>query len=98
MAGAKAALRRMKIAGPMGADHGVMPSGQEVSHGTDRTQYARKDQASPVDNTQGVTDHGNPSWWRDLMPEWLLDTFTSYEKSDTAPGQSDGGYGEEVIG
>jgi hypothetical protein len=97
ISGVLAALNHYKLANSMGAEHGVMPSGPEVSHGTDRIQYAKKNDGSPVDNTQGVTDHGNPSWQRDLMPGWLFDNFTAYD-GDLGPGLANGQFGEETIG
>jgi hypothetical protein len=78
----------------MGADHGVMPTGPELSHGTDRIQYAKKNQASPVDNALGVDEHGNPSQWRDAMPDYLFDVHVAYD-SDLAPGGADGSFGSE---
>lgn len=84
--GARDALLRFKLAGPMGADSGVMPKGDEQSHGTDRVQYARKDTPDPSQT---------PSWWRDVMPDWLWDNFTSYD--NIGPGRAHE-YGQEVIG
>jgi hypothetical protein len=66
----------------MGASIGVQPKGDEVSHGTDRTQYPPQ-------------PHGT-SAARANMPDWLWDHFTSYDK--IAPGRADGSYGQEVIG
>jgi hypothetical protein len=82
--GTAAALQRFKLAGPMGADVGVMPKGDEQSHGTDRVQYARRDPTS-VPNGQ------DPN-----MSAWLWDNFTTYD--NIAPGRADGTFGQETIG
>jgi hypothetical protein len=84
----------MKLAGPMGADHGVMPTGPEESHGTDLNQYAKKDQASPVTNAAGIAEQGNPSEWQGDMPDWLWNNFTTYDRG-LAPGGADGSFGSE---
>lgn len=86
--GVRAALARFKLAGPAGADFGVMPKGDEVSHGTARTQYAPRSGAEPNSDPTSA--------WRADMPDWLWDNFTSYD--DVGPGRADGSYGEEVIG
>lgn len=39
--GRRAALRALKLAGPMGADMPVAPRGEEQSHGTELHPYAR---------------------------------------------------------
>ncbi len=85
--GVKAAFARFKLAGPAGAEPGVMPKGDEVSHGTERIQYAKRDN-NTADN--------DPSAWRADMPDWLWDHFTTYDQ--IAPGRADGSYGQEVIG
>lgn len=80
--GVLAALRHFKLSATMGADPGVMPSGPEVSHGTDRTQY-------PPQQTGTSAQAAN-------MPDWLFDNFATYDK--VAPGRADGTFGQEVIG
>lgn len=79
------ALVRFKLAGPMGANPGVMPKGEEQSHGTESVQYP---QGHPSDPTSAA--HGD-------MPDWLWDIFTSYD-GNVAPGRADGSYGQETIG
>lgn len=79
------ALRRFKLSGPMGADAGVMPKGDEQSHGTERVQYAPK---APGQDSMSAARAG--------MPDWLWDTFTSYD--NVAPGRADGTFGQETIG
>lgn len=81
-AGADAARIALKLAGPMGADIKVQPKGDEVSHGTERVQYAPQ-----PDGTSAA---------RADMPDWLWDNFTSYDQM--APGRADGTFGQEVIG
>lgn len=84
--GKDAALARFKLAGPMGADSGVMPRGEEHSHGTDSVQYARREpEAGPADAS------------RANMPDWLWDIFTTHDRG-MAPGRADGTFGQEVIG
>lgn len=56
--GKKAALGYFKIAGPMGADYGVAPSGrEEQSHGTTETAYpnGRRETTDP-DMSQRLWD------------------------------------------
>lgn len=72
-----------KFASAMGADAGVQPKGDEVSHGTERVQYPAQ--------TQGT------SAARAGMPDQLWDTFTTYDRG-MAPGRADGTFGQEVIG
>lgn len=79
-----------KYAGPMGADAGVQPKGDEVSHGTDRIPYAKRD--TPSDGA--AADAASAA--RANMPDWLWDAFTTYDQ--IAPGRADGSYGQEVIG
>jgi len=86
--GKQAALERFKLAGPMGADPGVMPSGDEQSHGTDRVQYAKREGNEPNATSTSVE--------RANAPDWLLDLFTTYDH--IAPGRADGSFGQEVIG
>lgn len=86
--GVQTALARFKLAGPMGADPGVMPSGDEQSHGTDRVQYAKREGNEPNATSTSV-EHAN-------APNWLLDLFTTYDHM--APGRADGSFGQEVIG
>jgi hypothetical protein len=85
-AGRAAALR--KFAGALGAEPGVMPKGDEQSHGTDRIQYAQR-APGPSANDEGSTGAAN-------MSDWLWDLFTTYDR--TAPGRADGSYGQETIG
>lgn len=87
-AGVRAALA--KFAGPMGADAGVQPKGDEVSHGTERIPYAKRE--TPSDGGQGA----DASAARASMPDWLWDSFTTYDQ--IAPGRADGSFGQEVIG
>lgn len=86
-AGHRAALERFKLAGPMGADSGVMPSGDEQSHGTERTQYAKREGNEP-NATSTSAERAN-------APDWLLDLFTTYDH--IAPGGASS-FGQEVIG
>lgn len=86
--GARAALA--KFGSAMGADAGVMPSGPEQSHGTERIQYAQRD--TPKD---GVTSLDGSAAAAN-MPDWLWNNFTTYDR--TAPGRADGTWGQEVIG
>lgn len=88
--GAHAALVHFKLANSMGADAGVAPQGTEVSHGTERIQYAKRQ--TPND---GVPAQAAGSAVAN-MPDWLWDNFTSYDQ--IAPGRADGSYGQEVIG
>jgi hypothetical protein len=81
IAGYKAAM--LKFAGPMGADVGVQPKGDEVSHGTAMVQYA-KGKPPTADEA------------RANMPDWLWDGFTTYD--NIAPGRADGSFGQETIG
>lgn len=76
------ALRRFKLAGPMGADVGVAPRGDEQSHGTEAVPYTPKNPSAP--------DGQVPS-----MPDWL---WQLSEYDSLAPGRADGTFGEEVIG
>lgn len=84
-AGTLAALRRFKLSGPMGADAGVMPKGDEQTHGTDRAPYTPK---APGQSTPGELQAN--------MPDWLWDAFTTYD--NIAPGRADGTFGQETIG
>lgn len=87
-AGVRAALA--KFGGAMGADAGVQPKGDEVSHGTERIPYAKRD--TPNDGTS-VLDNSEAAG---NMPDWLWDNFTTYDR--IAPGRADGTWGQEVIG
>lgn len=78
--GARAAFA--KFANAMGASAGVQPKGDEVSHGTARTQYPAQ-----AEGTSAA---------RANMPDWLWDHFTTYDQ--IAPGRADGSFGQEVIG
>lgn len=80
--GATAALERLKLASPMGANIGVQPKGNEWSHGTARTQYPAQAEGTSAARAD--------------MPDWLWDNFTTYDQ--IAPGRADGSYGQEVIG
>lgn len=87
-AGARAA--RAKFAGAMGVDAGVMSSGPEQSHGTERIQYAPREtpnDGQPPQQTSALAAD---------MPDWLWDNFTSYDR--VAPGRADGTWGQETIG
>jgi hypothetical protein len=84
--GTRDALHRLKLAGPAGADMGVMPKGDEQTHGTDRIQYAKKQNPDPT---------STPSQWRDTMPDWLWDNFTTYDEG-MAPGAT-GEFGSENL-
>jgi hypothetical protein len=81
--GAKSALVKFKLAGPMGADIGVAPRGGEQSHGTERLQYPAR---SPASNPDGQ----DPD-----MSSWLWDVS---DVDRLAPGNADGSFGQEVIG
>jgi hypothetical protein len=79
-----------KFANAMGADAGVAPKGDEVSHGTDRIPYARRE--TPGDGASAASAGAA----RANMPDWLWDHFTTYDQ--IAPGRADGTFGQEVIG
>lgn len=89
-AGRLAALTHFKLAGPMGADIGVQPKGDEVSHGTERVPYAARETPSDGAPTLDGSEAGAN------MPDWLWDNFTTYDRA--APGRADGTFGQEVIG
>jgi hypothetical protein len=74
----------------MGADVGVQPRGDEVSHGTERIPYAKRQ--TPNDGASAQTAGSAVS----NMPDWLWDHFTTYDQ--IAPGRADGSFGQEVIG
>lgn len=80
--GFRAAIDALKLAGVMGADMGVAPRGPEQSHGSTRIEY-------PVQR-EGT------SAARASMPDWLWNTFTTYDRA--APGRADGTFGQETIG
>lgn len=88
IAGRTAALA--KFAGPMGADIGVQPKGDEVSHGTERIPYAKRD--APGDGVPALDGSAAGA----NMPNWLWDGFTTYDQ--IAPGRADGTFGQETIG
>lgn len=88
--GSRAALARLKLAGPGGADINVQPKGDEVSHGTSRVQYAQRGEGG------SAPESAENSEWRADMPAWLWDNFTTYDH--IAPGRADGTWGQEVIG
>lgn len=79
-AGARAAFA--KYANAMGAEAGVQPRGDEVSHGTERVPYPAQQEGT--------------SAARANMPDWLWDAFTTYDRM--APGRADGTFGQETIG
>lgn len=81
--GAHSALVRFKLAGPMGADIGVQPRGDEQSHGTERLQYLTR---SPATDPDGQ----DPD-----MSSWL---WNISDVDHLAPGRTDGSFGQEVIG
>lgn len=81
--GKLAALARFKLAGPMGADVGVQPRGDELSHGTERLQYPARSPASDPDGQ-------DPN-----MSSWL---WNISDIDHLAPGRADGTFGQEVIG
>jgi hypothetical protein len=96
--GVQAAFTRYKIAIPLssnglGADYGVAPKGEEMSHGTERNTYPTKggDNASVVDPQYNTTskEHG-----KDYGSDFLWN-ISNYD--DWAPGAT-GEYGQEVIG
>ena len=66
----------------MGADITVQPKGDEVSHGTARTQYPAQ-----ADGTSAA---------RADMPDALWNQTRSYDHC--APGSAGGSFGSEVIG
>jgi hypothetical protein len=88
--GSSAACRFLKLAGPMGADHGVMPTGDGPTHGTELIPYAKRDSINDG-NKASLAGSAISN-----LPSWLWDNFTTYDK--IAPGRSDGTYGQEVIG
>jgi hypothetical protein len=81
--GAYAALVRFKLSSALGANLGVMPRGDEQSHGTERHQYPARSPASAPDGQ-------DPD-----MPDWL---WTVSDVDHLAPGRANGTYGQEVIG
>lgn len=81
--GAQSALARFKLAGPMGANVGVAPRGDEQSHGTTRVQY-------PIRTPGSDPDGQDPD-----MSSWLWDVS---DIDRLAPGRADGSFGQEVIG
>ncbi len=88
--GVHEALVHFKLANSMGADAGVQPTGDEVSHGTERIPYAKRQ--TPSDGNPAQTAGSAVS----NMPDWLWNNFTTYDQ--IAPGRADGSYGQEVIG
>ena len=86
--GVRNACMVFKVSSAMGADAGVMPKGDEQSHGTERLQYPKRTQGQPTpdENSAAVAN----------MPDWLWDNFTTYDA--IAPGRADGSYGQETIG
>lgn len=81
--GTRSALARFKLAGPMGADIGVQPRGDEQSHGTERLQYPARPPTSDPDGQ-------DPD-----MSSWL---WNISDIDHLAPGRADGSFGQEVIG
>ena len=88
--GAIAAMVHFKLANSMGADAGVQPAGDEVSHGTDRIPYAKRQ--TPNDGVPAQAAGSAVS----NMSDWLWDNFTTYDQ--IAPGRADVTFGQEVIG
>lgn len=82
-AGIASAMARFKLASAMGANAGVMPRGDEQSHGTERHQYPAR---SPTEIPGAQTTN---------MSDWL---WTLSDIDSLAPGRADGTYGQEVIG
>lgn len=82
--GVQAALVRFKMAGPLGADYGVAPSGPEVSHGTDRRQYAPVTSLPDQGAEERTEDRAHRLW-----------DLSEYDR--LAPGMA-GNWGQEVIG
>lgn len=89
--GIQNALMRLKIALPlahtMGADHGVMPTGPEMSHGTEKIPYIERGGANPVPEHLIQSPLDASSLWDSV----------SYN-SRVAPGSSGGQFGDETIG
>jgi hypothetical protein len=81
--GRQAALAQFKLGNSMGADIGVQPRGDELSHGTERFQYPARSPASSPDNQ-------DPD-----MSSWL---WNISDIDHLAPGRADGSFGQEVIG
>ena len=88
--GAYGALVQFKLGGSMGADAGVQPKGDEVSHGTERIPYAKRTTSNDGARAQAAGSAVSN------MPDFLWDNFTTYDQ--IAPGRADGSYGQEVIG
>lgn len=82
--GVQAALARHKLAGVLGADYGVAPSGPEVSHGTDRRQYAPITKLPDPTAEERTLDRAHRLW-----------DISEYDR--LAPGMT-GAWGQEVIG
>lgn len=82
------ALTRHKLAQgtPAGASPGVMPSGSEMSHGTERIPYAIRQRQN--------ADVGEHMPQDQFNADWLWD---NQDLSHMAPGNVSG-YGQEVIG
>ena len=64
--GVNAAFSRFKLAGPLGANVGVMPKGPEVSHGTSTNTYPKTDATDTqskgkVDSLWNISDIGHMS-------------------------------------
>ena len=91
--GVKAALQRFKVAGPLGADYGVMPQGEALSHGTALNANAPRSDSNPApgeafDDAARMKAEGTSD---------LLWNLSEYDK--LAAGGAGGQYGqEEVIG
>lgn len=81
--GQRTALKRFKLAGPMGANIGIQPRGDEQSHGTERLPYPAR---SPTSDPDGQDPNMSSGLWNMSDIDHL------------APGRADGSFGQEVIG
>lgn len=86
--GIAASLRRFKIAagGPAGASPGVMPRGDEMSHGTNLIPYAVRSRLNSDVAEHQPQDQFNADW-----------LWNNQDLSRMAPGNVSG-FGQEVIG
>lgn len=89
--GAAAARSRFKVAGSLGAEYGVAPSGPEVSHGT--ALYPNQPRVSSNTELEGAHDPAARAR-AEGATDWLWNLST-YDRM--SPG-SDSGYGQETIG
>lgn len=79
----RAVLARFKLGSSMGANIGVQPRGDELSHGTERFQYPSR---SPSSTPDGQDPGMSSRLWNISDVDHL------------APGRADGSFGQEVIG